>query len=413
MNAPLENRNRVAGVGEFGRLPPHEGVTTQSKYDIIAQLEFLLAQREGSCESVVELQGPLSLRSPQTGEGPRDRASRDKLEAFLRTDCAAIEAEVEAKNARPHTPRAASWKSATSNALSDSTDELTAPCKKARTVASDPIGVIDRRDALPRIYLMAAVVIVGLAGLGVGIAFWNNDSDLARAFKAETELAEPSSQVATRVDVPAQFAAMVDRWSSALLGEQTGDEPQSQAKTPSAIAPRGDSGPANQTASAPVPPTPTFMQAEPVGIMASFEPKKGETFVTALLNGAVPPFEAPPEAAATLSSPQSAAAVAPPSTPKTTARTPKTTKPSVAAKLNNRSHPERIVKPPETITPETVAKPDSTQPPIAETEAPAPKPAASPESDEPSASLKSAQEAVVSLPEVVKSWVGMDAASQP
>ncbi len=299
--------------------------------------------------------------------------------------------------------------------FTDSTDEWQASRHKARTVASDPVVVVDRRDALPRIYITAAVVIVGHAALGAGIAFWTDHSHLAGASEAETELAEPSSQLATRVDVPAHFAAMADPGASAsaFSDKQTGDAPQPQSETQSAIAPRGDSGTANQTASAPVPPTPTFMQAEPVGIMASFEPKKGETFVTALLNGAVPPFEAPPEAAATLSSPQSAAAVAPPSTPKTTARTPKTTKPSVAAKLNNRSHPERIVKPPETITPETVAKPDSTQPPIAETEAPAPKPAASPESDEPSASLKSAQEAVVSLPEVVKSWVGMDAASQP
>ena len=374
MNAPFENRNRVAGVEEFGRRWPHEGVTTQSKDDILARLEPLVAQRVGSCESVGEPQGPLPLRARQKGEGPRDRASRDKLEAFLRTDCAAIEAEVGVKNARPHTPRAESWKAATSNALSDSTDELQASRHKARTVASDPVGVVDRRDALPRICLMAAVVIVGLAGLGAGIAFWNNHSDLAGASEAETELAEPSSQVATRVDVPDQFGALIDPWSSALSGEQTRDAPQPLAKTPSAIAPRGDSGPANQTASAPVPPTPTFMQVEPVGIMASLEPKKGEPFFTALFNGAIPSFEAPPEAAAKLLSSQNLAAMAPPSTPKPAARTPKTAKPSVAAKLNNRSHREQIVKPPETVAPETVAKPDSTQPPIAETEAPAPNP---------------------------------------
>ena len=328
---------------------PYEGVTMQSKDDILAQLERLLAEREGSCESVVEPQGPLPLSARQKGEAPRDRAIVDELKALLRTDGAAIEAEIGVKNARPHTPNAVSRKAATPNALPDSTDELTASRQEVRTVACDPLGVVDRRDALPRLYLMAAVVIVGLAGLGAGIAFWKNDSHLAGASEAETELAEPSSQVATRVDVPAQFAPMVDTWSSALLGEQTGDAPQPQAKSPSAITPRGDIGPANQTASAPAPPTPTFMQAEPVGIMASLEPKKGEPFFTALFNGAIPPFEAPPKAAAKLLSSQNLAAMAPPSTPKTAARTPKTAKPSVAAKLNNRSHPEQIVKPPETI----------------------------------------------------------------
>ena len=412
MNTPLENRNRAAGVEEFGGRSPHDGVTTQSKDELLARLERLLALREGSCESVVEPQGPLPVSAREKGDGPWDRASRDKLEAFLRTDCAAIEAEVGVKDARPRTPRVASWKVATSNALPDSTDELTASRHKARTVASDPVVVVDGRDALPRIYIRAAVVIVGLAGLGAGIAFWTT-TPMAGASEAETELTEPSSQVATRVDVPAQYAAMANPGASAFSGKRSGDAPQPQAETPSTIAPRGDSGTANQTASAPVPPTPTFMQAEPVGITASPEPKKAETFLTAPLIGAIHPSDVPPRPTAKLLSPQSPAAVASPSTPKIAARTPKTAKPSVAAKLNSRSHPQQIVKPPETITPETVAKVDSTQPPIAETEAPAPKPAASPESDGPSASLKSAQEAVDSLPEVVKNWVGMDAPSQP
>ena len=352
MRSRSSRRNEIGeriGLGPralYGEVcSPHEGVTTQSKDELLARLERLLAQREGSCESLVEPQDPLPLSAREEGEGPRDRASRNKLEAFLRTDCAAIEAEVGMKNARAPTPKVASWKAATSNALPDSTDELTASRHKAETVASDPVIVVDRRYALPRIYLMTAVVIVGLAGLGAGIAFWNNDSDLARASEAETELAEPSSQVATRVDVPADFGAIVDPWSSALLGDQTGAAPQPLAKEPSAIAPRGDTEPANQTANAPVPPTPTFMQGEPVGIMASLEPKKGETFFTAFLNGAIPPFEAPSEAAAKLLSPQNLAAVPSPSTLKTATGTPKTAKPSVAAKLDNRRHPEPIVKP--------------------------------------------------------------------
>src|SRR5208283_1139849 len=145
MNAPFENRNRVAGVEEFGRRWPHEGVTTQSKDDILARLEPLVAQRVGSCESVVEPQGPLSLRARQKGEGPQDRASHDKLEAFLRTDCAAIEAEVGVKNARPHTPTVASWKAATSCALPDSTDELTTSRHKADTSIKAEVGVKNAR----------------------------------------------------------------------------------------------------------------------------------------------------------------------------------------------------------------------------------------------------------------------------
>ena len=394
MNAPLENRDLVAGVEEFGKHSLHEGVTTQSKDDPIAQLARLLAQREGSCDPVVEPRGPLPLEAGRKGEGSWDRDSLDKFEALLRSDCAAIETEV--KDARPRTTKAASWKAAASNALPNSTDELKTPRHKAKAVVSDPVGVANGGAALQRslyvrvgrrsLYVRVGVIIVGLAGLGAGIAFWNNASSLhgASAIKPETELTKRLSLGTTKVDTPAQDAAKVDPSPATPAGdlERSVGASQPQAQTSSTIAPRGEGELANQTASAPVPPTATQLQAEPVGITASPEPKKAETFLTAPLTGAFHPSDMPPRATATFLSPQSPAAVAPPSTPKTAARTPKTAKPSVAAKLNNRSHP-------------------------------APKPAASPESDEPSTSLKDGQEAVDSLPEVLKNWVGMDAASQP
>jgi F0F1-type ATP synthase membrane subunit c/vacuolar-type H+-ATPase subunit K len=419
----------VAGVEEFGKHSLHEGVTTQSKDDPIAQLARLLAQREGSRDPVVEPRGPLPLEAGRKGDGSWDRDSVDKFEAHLRSDCAAIETEV--KDARPRTTKAASWKAATSNALPNSTDELKAPRHKAKAVGSDPVGVANGGAALQRSlyvrvgrrshYVRAGVIIVvGLSGLGAGIAFWNNASNLhgASAIKPETELTKRLPLGTTMVDTPAQDAAKVDPSSATPAGdlERSVGASQPRAQASSTIAPRGEGELANQTASAPIPPTATQLQAEPVGISASPEPKKAETLLSAPLTGAFHPSDMLPRATATFLSPQSPAAVAPPSTPKTAARTPKTAKPSVpsvAAKLNDRSSPEQIVKPSKTIAPETVAKPDSTHPPIAETKALAPKPAASPESDEPSASLKSGQEAVDSLAEVVKNWVGMDAASQP
>lgn len=270
-------------------------------------------------------------------------------------------------------------------------------------MVSDPVGVANGGAALQRSlyvrvgrrspYVRVGVIIVGLAGLGAGTAFWNNASSLhgASAIKPETELTKRLSLGTTKVDTPAQDAAKVDPSPATPAGdlERSVGASQPQAQTSSTIAPSGEGELANQTASAPVPPTATQLQAEPVGITASPEPKKAETFLTAPLTGAFHPSDMPPRATATFLSPQSPAAVAPPSTPKTAARTPKTAKPSVAAKLNNRSHPEQIVKPP------------------------APRPAASPESDEPSASLKSAQEAEDLLSEVVKNWIGMDATSQP
>ncbi|MGC1864010.1 MAG: hypothetical protein WA733_23550, partial [Methylocystis sp.] len=213
MNAPLENRDLVAGAEEFGKHSLHEGVTTQSKDDPIAQLARLLAQREGSCESVVEQQGPLPLKAGRKSEGSWDRDSLDKLEALLLSDCAAIETEV--KDARPRTTKAASLKAATSNAVPNSTDELKAPRHTAKAVVSDLVGVANGGAALQRslyvrvgrrsLYVRVGVIIVGLDRLGAGIAFWNNASSLhgASAIKPETELTKRLSLGTTKVDTPA------------------------------------------------------------------------------------------------------------------------------------------------------------------------------------------------------------------
>jgi hypothetical protein len=122
---------------------------------------------------------------------------------------------------------------------------------------------------------------------------------------------------------------------------------------------------------------------------ASPTAEKAETLSAAPFIVGIRPSAAPPPAAATLLPPQGAAAVTPPPRPKTGA--PKTAKSTVAAKLNNHSHPEQIVKPAKTIAPETIAKPDPTQPTIGKTEAPAPKPAARPEADDPFAFFTHAQ----------------------
>jgi hypothetical protein len=408
MNAPFENRDFRAVVEELGKHSLHEGVTPQSQDDPddpIAKFARLLAQREGSCESVVEPQGALPLRAGKKGEDSWDRDILDKFEALLRTDCAAIETEV--KDARPRTTGKASSKAATSNTLPNSTNDLKAPRHKAKAAASDPVGIANETAASRRsLHVRMGVVIVGLAGLGAGMAFWNNASSLlgASAIKARTESAERPSQGVTRVDAPARDAATFDPSPAAPAAghEQPFAASQPRAKTPSAIAPRGEGELTNQTASAPVPPAPTQTQAEPVGIAASPKPKKAETLSAAPLIGGIHPSDVPPPAAATPLPRYSPAAAAPPSRPKTAAQPPKTAKPAVAAKLNDRGHPERIVKPAQTTAPETVAKPDSAQPPIAE--APAPKPAAPPESDEPFEYLNHAQEFVGSLPGVLKNW---------
>ena len=393
MNAPLENRDLMAGIEELERRSLHAGVTTRSEDDPddpIAKFARLLAQREGSCESVVEPPGPLPLSAGRKGDDSWDRDSLDKFEALLRTDSAAIETEV--KDARPRTTGGASSKAATSNTPPDSTGKLKPRRHRVKAAPSGPVGIADKAAALRHsLSVRVGVVIVGLAGLGAGMVFWHNASSPlgASAIKAQTEPAKRLSQGVTGVDTPAQDSAIVAPPPAAPVDRHEQPFAASQPKTPSAIDPRDEGELTNQSASAPIPPAPTQTQAEPVGMAASPMTEKAETLLAPPFIVGIRPSTAPPPAAATLLPPRGAAAVAPPPKPKTAA--PKTAKPAVAAKLNNRSHPEQIVKPAKTIAPETVAKPDPTQPPIGKTEAPAPKPAAPPEADDPFAFFTHAQ----------------------
>ena len=245
MNAPLENRDLMAGVEELERRSLHAGVTTQSEDDPddpIAKFARLLAQREGSCESVVEPPGPLPLSAGRKGDDSWDRDSLDKFEALLRTDSAAIETEV--KDARPRTTGGASSKAATSNALPNSTGKLKAPRHRVKAALSGPVGIADEGAALRRsLYVRVGVVIVGLAGLGAGIAFWHNASSPlgASAIKAQTEPAKRLSQGVTGVDTPAQDPAIVDPRQQRPLTVTNSPSPRrNRAQTPSAIDPRDE-----------------------------------------------------------------------------------------------------------------------------------------------------------------------------
>ena len=423
MNAPLENRDLMAGLEEFEKHLLHSGVTTQSEDDPVAKLVPLLAQQEGSRDPVVEPRGPRPLRAGRRVEDSGTPDILDKLEVLLRADSAAI--ETEPKDARPRTTKAAASKAA-SNAHANSTDELKAPRHKAKAVVSDPVGVADERATSRRsLYVMTGIAMVGLTGLGAGMAFWNNASNPPdfSTINAETELAKPPSQGATSADIPAQQASMLNSSVSppqATPGghpEQPVDASRPPVETPPAIARHGETELANQPVSAPSDPAPPIanqMQAEPVGITALLDPNKTEAVSAAASpDAALRPSDPPPWLAAAPLPQWTPAAVTPASATKTVARAPKAPNPSPAAKLGDPRQPGRIAKPAKATVVESAAKPNSTQPPIPQTEALAPKPAAAPESNGPAAYIQRVQEAVGELTGVAKNLVGLDGEPRP
>ena len=422
MNAFLDKRNFMAELEEFEKHLLRSGITTQSKDGALADFPPLVARREDACQSVVEPQGPRPVEARRNDGDPAKSETFQKLESVQRADFAAIEAEL--KHERRHAAGAEPLGTAASNAIASLADELKSQRHGAETVVSGPVGVADKRAASRRsLYVIAGIVVAGLAGLGLGNAFWNDASNPpdASSINSEAGLAKPPSQVTTSAEIPAQQASMPDSSVSpppATSGgdaEQLVDASRQQAETPPAVARQGETGLADQTASgAPASPIATQMQAEPVGMATLPEPKKAETASTAPPDAALRPSDAPAQAAAAPSlPPRTPAAAAPASTPKTAPRARKAPKPSVAAKSGDPRQPGRTAKPAKATAAEKVAQPDSTQLPVTQPEALAPKPAATPESSGAFAYVQRAQQAVGSLASTVKNWVGMDAGPRP
>ncbi len=133
----------MAGIEELERRALHIGVTTQSEHDPddpIAKFARLLAQREASCESVVEPPGPLPLRAGRKDDNSWDRDSLDKFEALLRTDSAAIETEV--KDARPRTTGGNVVEGRDIKCSSELTGELKAPRHRAKAARPPGWGAV-------------------------------------------------------------------------------------------------------------------------------------------------------------------------------------------------------------------------------------------------------------------------------
>lgn len=418
MSAPLDKKVLMAGLEEFENHLRRSGIAIESKDGALANFPPLV-RKEDARQSAVEPRGQRPIE-PRRNDG--DSAKREilhKLESGQRTAFAAIEAGL--NDARRNAARTDSLGAAASNTFPNPTDGLKPERDKVGTVVSDPVAVGDASvGSRVSFYILAGIVMFGLCGLGVGMAFWNNapNSPGASTIATEIEPAKPSLQSATSADIPAPRPSMLDSSASPIAtsggdAEQRVDTSRQQAESPPAIARRDGTGLADQAVGAPAPPAANQMQAEPAATAALPEPKKAENMSAATLNGALRPSDMQPLAAATPSPPRDPLTVAPASAPKAAPRAVKAPKPSVAAKLGDRRQPERIAKPGVAAVAEKVAPPDTTQPPITQAEAPAPKPAAAPESNGASAYIQRAQQAVGSLTGVVKNWVGMDTGPRP
>jgi hypothetical protein len=196
-------------------------------------------------------------------------------------------------------------------------------------------GVADGQNRSPRpLYVMVAIVIVGMAGIAVGFGLKSrlSGSREIASIKAESGAAKLQGDTASGADTPAQEAAILSKPPEpspmALFNgtERTLDLPQVEEKTlPAESKAQIDNRPPA------VPSAPAQPPAEPLSMAAPIE---SDTLQTDLVrpDGTLPPNDTPPQAninEAPLRAPQSPAAAEAPRT-KAVGRVAKPLKPATA-----------------------------------------------------------------------------------
>jgi hypothetical protein len=223
---------------------------------------------------------------------------------------------------------------------------------EANPVAAQPQPVYYQDDEIRSrrpLYLMAAIIVIGIAGIGASFAFKSGGSGAREVamIKAAEGPVKIQPERSVGADIPNQDASILDKSSQAAPvavvnnAEQPIDLTQIQEKAPRVIAlggarPNSDLIQGSGAASVPVPapPEPAQPQARTQGealtISALIEPKKVKT-ISVRPDGTLlphdkapqipPPARAAPERHAAADAPKA-------STPKTTARVATTPKPA-------------------------------------------------------------------------------------
>ncbi len=198
--------------------------------------------------------------------------------------------------------------------------------------------VAENRSRRP-LYIMAAIILAGVGGIGASFALKGGSSshDIA-TIKAADGPVKVQPETTAGSDAPNQDASILDRTPQSApvavadSAEQPIDLSQMPDRAPRVIAMNGaDSAAAN----VPVPSAPAHAQSiEPLSIAGLIEPKKVKT-VSVRPDGTLIPNNRPPQTAEAGSRAAQAAPTAKAATPKSTARAATTPKP--AADFNARS----------------------------------------------------------------------------
>jgi hypothetical protein len=344
MSEPIVKRRPMIDLEEFERRLRKPLDVNQGDDDPLAELARFVGEQDDPYKTVFE---PLSRRPSGTlrfGSDHGEGEERGAHEPLIGGDFAAIEAGLLG---------AARHESGESLSVSEELDG----CEEAQGAehwryadsaersreTGPPFDEIRSRRPL---YVMAAVIVAGIAGIGATFGFKGAVShpDEIATIRAADGPAKIHPETAAGMEIPDQDASILggspQQPPVAVVNnvEQPADL-SAQANVPEAPAnpPRAIAGLATGAASVPVPTPPAQAQpqpsSEPLSIADLIEPKKVKT-VSVRPDGTLLPNDAPPqvtEAAVPVPAARpTAASIAKAATPKSAARVATTPKPAAA-----------------------------------------------------------------------------------
>jgi hypothetical protein len=346
---------------EFERRLRKPLAASQQEDDALAELARFIGGQDDPYKAVFEPQTPRQAAAsgllPEQGDGGK-RAGQEPL---IRGDFAAIEAGL-LGSARQEDD-AGHLQDFERSAISGAGQEEAWHYQDAAEAGTDAGYPFEEVRSRRPLYLMAALIVAGIAGIGATFAFKgavSNHGEVATIMapdgpsKVATETvasAEAPNQDATILEGTSQQApvGVVDKAEQpADLSAQINTANEQANPLPAVAAAAG--GEAAGAASVPVPPPPAAQAqpqptAEPNSIAALIEPKKVRT-VSVRPDGTLLPNDSSPQAGAP-SAPVPAARPAAPAgkaaTPKSAARVATTPKPPVSGANNNPQAPRTSI----------------------------------------------------------------------
>jgi SPOR domain len=347
MSEQTVKRRPMIDMDEFERRLRKPLGPDQQENDLLAELARFVGGQEDPYKTVFD---PLNRRPAgalRNGTEKAETSGRGAQEPLIRGDFAAIEAGL---LGAPRHGGEASLPEGIEPAGFGEAEAEHWHYPDAPEHISEPYAPFEEIRSRRPLYLMAAMIVAGIAGIGASFAFKgavSSQGEIATIKAAEGPVKVATDAVAG-TDVPNQDASILEGapQQTPVAAVDKVEQPvdlsvptavaDGQANQPAAIAEATAADQASGAASVPVPPPPLQAQpqqlAEPQSIAALIEPKKVRT-VSVRPDGTLLPNDAPPPVAtpaAPLPAARPAVPAAKAATPKSAAHVATTPKPAVA-----------------------------------------------------------------------------------